>query len=1143
MDAFDPIRKAAGELHHDLVVAGSNALNILELVTNAASKLDIDVAWLPPGDPVLKGAHALFDEQSGTIFCRATDNDCEKASLVAHEIGHAVLHSASSACTKDDIDPSRSIETVPVGLQRVEDYGTRERRELQANVFARELLLPRSLAYWLHVNHAMSASKIAERTGLSIALVRQQLFDALLLPPETGIVETRKATHVPKLDASQERAAAHRDTPFQLQAGPGTGKTRTLLHRVCSLLKDGIDPAALLVLTFSNRSAGELVERLISMVPEAVPRMWIGTFHAFGLDIIRRHHDRFGLSSNPTLFGYSDAIEVLEEILPTLPLVHYCNLWDPARILRDVVIAISRAKDELLDKNQYRSLAEAMWSAAGDDAEKCKAAEKCLEIADIYDLYERAKHDRGAIDFGDLIMLPTFLLESDSALRQVTRLRHRHLLVDEYQDVNRASARLLKAVAGDGKRLWVVGDVRQSIYRFRGASSTNMSGFRIDYPGAVIDQLTVNYRSSDQVVSSFVAAAAHMATSEQMLPLDLKSDRGIGSARPQLQCYETLDKEVEGIAASIREIEQKGISLRDQAVLCRTNNRLNEIATGLEKLGIPVLHLGSLFERDEVRDLLALISLAVDPFGDGLVRVGAMPRYKLSLQDVYKALRYIRTTDGTALSKLASVTLEADLSKEGEIALARLVQDLRGIKINTSAWEFLSAYLLDRTDGMRRFPLESVNDQLRAVAIWQFLNFIRESSPTGPGFPIQRTLNRVRQLVLLAEERDLRQVPAAAFHLDAVRLMTVHAAKGLEFEAVHIPGLTTSSFPSSYRGQRCPPPVDMIDGLVGSGLSVSDRAKRSHREEEECLFFVAISRARTYLHLYFSRRQPNGNNRNPSAFLDWLPKGLVKEVADPATLPLPDSGSNSTLIEVSVPSEWPVTSQGLKSYDSCPRRFLYTHMLKLGGARKTTAFSRTHDCLYEFIRWLTESRRVASPTIADSEIEFERIWQSKGPIGHGLSKDYRRLATRLIEALVHSGVGTKFQNVEPLSVEFPNGRVLIEPDEVVELPDSRIALRRIRTGRKRSDEYDHLDYTLYKLAAQAHFGDRSIVEAVHLTDKLTETADISERKIRNRRNRINDLLAGIASGQFPPKVSKDTCPRCPHFFVCPATPQGSLTLL
>src|SRR6185437_13284659 len=268
-----------------------------------------------------------------------------RALLIAHEIGHADLHAGSAVCGGADIDPSRSTEAAPVGLQRVEDYGARERRELQANVYARELVLPRAVVREMHVSGGMTASAIVDRTKLPMPLVRQQLFDALLLPPLGDIESERPAGVVatPTPDPSQDRAAAHRDTPFQLQAGPGTGKTRTLVKRVLSLLADGIDPAAILVLTFSNRAAGELSERLIAAAPDAAPKVWIGTFHAFGLDLVRRYHDKLGLTPNPALFDRSDAIAVLEEILPTLPLVHYRNLWDPAMVLRYIVAAISRA--------------------------------------------------------------------------------------------------------------------------------------------------------------------------------------------------------------------------------------------------------------------------------------------------------------------------------------------------------------------------------------------------------------------------------------------------------------------------------------------------------------------------------------------------------------------------------------------------------------------------------------------------------------------------------------------------------------------------------------------------------------------------------------------------------------------------------
>ena len=1143
MDPFEPIRSKAGALHEELLSEVKDPFDPLALVEAAVGRRDLELVWLPQGDPALKGARALYDAQGGTVCCEEEGDPANRALLVAHELGHSELHAGSVTCAGADIDPSLSTEAAPVGLQRVEDYGARERRELQANVYARELLVPRAFVRELHLKQKLTAAAIADRTKLHVALVRQQLFDALLLPPMVvGDETTPQLPFSGKPDPSQERAAAHRGKPFLLQAGPGTGKTRTLVKRVLSLLAEGIDPAAILILTFSNRAAGELSERLTAAAPEAAPKLWIGTFHAFGLDLVRRYHDKLELAPNPSLFDRSDAIEVLEDILPTLPLVHYRNLWDPAMVLRDIVGAISRAKDEMSGPEHYRTLAKAMEAEAADrDVDASIAAAKCLEIADIYDLYEEALRKHGGVDFGDLIMRPARLLEDDEAVRIGVHLRHRHVLVDEYQDVNRASARLLKTVAGDGERLWVVGDARQSIYRFRGASSENMVRFASDYPGAVIDQLGVNYRSTGQIVDSFVAAAPHMGASKGMLTLALEADRSKGPNHPEISHFETVDDEAEGVAASIRQLEGTGVRLRDQAVLCRTNGRLNEIASALEVRGIPVLHLGSIFEREEVRDLLAVLSLAVDPFGDALVRVGAMPRYGFTLQDAHSVSRFLRSLRKPALAGLADAVTAPGLSTSGRQGLERLAADLTGLRSSTSAWEFLAVFLLDHTDLAKELSRStSITERMHAVAVWQFLNFAREQSPVGMGLPIQRTLDRVRQLVLLAEERDMRQVPAAALHLDAVRLMTVHGSKGLEFEAVHVPGLTVASFPISNRGKRCPPPQGMIDG--SSDASPKDEAKRAHNDEEECLFFVALSRARTHLRLYHARRQRNGHRRSPSPFLTWLSTGHVHEVANPPKLALPSNAPQLQPIAITWSTDWAVTDSRLGSYEKCPRRFFYTHVLGLGGARKPTAFSRTHDCLYDLLRWLADARRTGEPDMDEAETAFEAIWQARGPADHAFAVDYRRLASRLIAALLNAGAGHRFRDAQPLAIDFPNGRVLVEPNELAEMPDGTVVIRRVRTGYKRSDEYDRLEYTLYLLAAQSHFGGGAVVHALHLTDETHEPVVISGTKLANRKKKSDTMLAGIASGEFPPEVDAVTCPRCPHFFICPSAPNGALQL-
>lgn len=1141
MDSFEPIRAAAEDLHHK--VAGEDTPKApMELVHAAIRHLELELTWLPTGDPALKGARAVFDDQSGTILAEDVGNNSERALVVAHEIGHECIHAGSIACSAEDVDLSRSMEVAPVGLQRVEDYGAHERRELQANVFARTFLFPRTLARRMFVEETLTASDIARQLDLPVTMVRQQILDVILLPqPPTEQDSESRLARPSRADLAQDRAAAHRGSPFQLQAGPGTGKTKTLVKRILSLLEEGIDPASILVLTFSNRAAGELAERIGAAAPQKAPKIWIGTFHAFGLDLIRRHYEEFKLPPDPALFDRSDAIAVLEEILPTLPLVHYRNLWDPALILKEILGAISRAKDELYDDKGYLALGRQMEKDAGEDEEKQIAAQKCLEIAAVYERYERAKTDHKAVDFGDLIMEPTRLLENNKAIQAAVQLRHRHVLVDEYQDVNRASVRLVKAIAGDGKRLWVVGDARQSIYRFRGASSANMPGFKTElFPTADVDQLGISYRSTQQVIDAFTAFARDMAASKGMLPLQLTADRGAGPEGLEMRKFDRDEDEEEGIAAAVRELEGKGVRLRDQAVLCRSNRRLNEIAAALEARNIPVLHLGSLFERDEIRDLLALISLAADPFGDAIVRVGALPRYGIPLQDIKAALTYLRDERKRSLERLGELANLPGLSKEGADGFRRLASDLQGLAPQAQPWDFLTIYLLDRTNiGRIMAGAVSVPARMRNVAVWQFLNFLRDHGPVGFGLPIQRALDRVRQLVLLAEERDLRQVPAPALHMDAVRLMTVHGSKGLEFEAVHVPGLATRSFPISYTGQRCPPPVGLIAGAQGS---VPDEAKRSHAMEEECLFFVAMSRARTYLRLYQPRFYPNGDKRSTSKLLTGPLLRLLVEKDTAPVIPLPADAPRPQPIKISYGPNWVLSDRRLELYQKCPRRFFYTHVLGLGGARKATAFTRTHDCLYELIGWMSQARLDGEPTETDVEAAFEAIWQDRGPKDHAFAADYRRLASRLVGALVRSGAGRRFQKSEPLAIDFPNGRVVVEPNERAEMLDGSVVLRRVRTGHRTKEEYDGLEYTLYRLAGEAHFKDGFQVEALHLTDGVMEFVEVSSEKINNRRDKTQAMLSGINAGNFPTEVNTVTCPRCPHFFICPAAPKGSLEL-
>jgi len=581
--------------------------------------------------------------------------------------------------------------------------------------------------------------------------------------------------------------------------------------------------------------------------------------------------------------------------------------------------------------------------------------------------------------------------------------------------------------------------------------------------------------------------------------------------------------------------------LRDQAILCRTNSRLGEIATGLEARGIPVLHLGSLFEREEVRDLLSLLSLAVDKFGAGLVRVGAMPRYDIPLQDTFHIIQNCQQSPSDLIPKLGALAQELPLSEEGKRGLTQLATDLKGLSKESSPWMAIARYLLDNTDWITHLVRrETVRSRMQAVAIWQFLNFVRDQSLFGSGFQIQRLLSRVRNLVLLAEERDLRQIPASALHMNAVKLMTVHGSKGLEFEAVHLPGMVKAGFPSSYHGQRCPPPRGLTEDSANiSGLKV---AEVSHNAEEECLFFVALSRARKHLRLYCYRNRENGGTRNPSVYLDWLRPSHLSEIAAPPFVPLPPDAPRPRIISVTWRDDWKITQSLASSYKKCARRFFYTHVLGLKGARKATPFTQTHDTLYEFIDWLGDALLKGPVDRALAMQELEKIWQEQGPTTHAFAVEYRALAGRIVDSLLASHEGRKFAEVEELPVPFAGGNIVVVPDGLTETADGKPVLRRIRTGSKRSKEYeDDYVYGLYHLAARTRYGSVYIIEVLHLSDDLIEEAPFPSTTVINNRKKTGEaLVAGIMAGMFPPDPNAVTCPRCPHFFICAAVGKGPL---
>jgi len=1135
MDATEAARREAERLHRANVAAGGDPTRPLAFALREATGRGLDVYALREGDPQLKGGKATFDSQAGSILYEDRGSDFERAFLISHELGHVALEGGTLDVVTVDVEPDRSMEDAPVGIDRVLDYGVRERREVKMDLFAREFLLPRPVLRELHVNEGLTSDAIAKRFGAPLAVVQQQLLDALLLPPadEPHPEGAGAAAAAFTPDPTQAQAAAHRGLAFQLQAGPGTGKTRTLVRRIEGLLAEGVDPTTILVLTFSNKAANELCDRIAASNPVAAAAMWIGTFHAFGLDIIRRFHDRLALPLDPRLIDRTEATELLEDEFPRLDLKHYRNLWDPALDLSDMLSAISRAKDEVVNAVGYRALAQSMAARAGANQDATVRAQKCLEVATLFEAYERLLTARQLLDFGDLVALPVRLVEGSAEVRSALRARHEHVLVDEYQDVNRASVRLLKAIAGDGRNLWVVGDARQSIYRFRGASATNIARFSIDFPGAQAAQLGVNYRSDKRIVDVFTEFARGMQASVGALPLNLQADRGATGAMVELRVAGSADDEISALAASITALHEHGIAYGGQAVLCASNARLNAIAAGLEARGIPALHLGSLFERPEVKDLLALLSLVTDPLAAAMVRVATMARHQMPLQDVMRVIEHLRAANPASMAWSAMHAEVDGLVDGSREALARLSTLFAGVSTSTDPWSLLTGWTIDGLELAKTlYQTGDARSRMQGLAIWQFLNFCR-GQQRGQGVPVLRLLDRIRRLVLLSEDRGLSQLPRSAENIDAVRLMTIHGSKGLEFDVVHLPGMVTSGLPRNNVLPRCLPPDGLIHG--SEGLTGIEAVKAGHDEEEECLFFVALSRARDRLLLYAYAKQSDGRARSPSKFVAPIDQLLGRPVPVPLQAGLTSTGAPLAITWQGRP-QW--TDIQVNLFERCPRRFLYTHVLRLGGRRTETAFMKMHNVVSDVFEWLKREHQTTSPTVDELAARFEEAWRSKGATGHGYAEDYRRIGKRLVDFLIESRSRGVAAPAPPISLGWAEGEIIVSPDGVAHGAGGRVTVRRVKTGKQRSNAFDDIEYTVLQLAAVQAYGPHAQVEVTYLTSETTQPMEISSRKLESRREKLQTFLQAIQAGQFPAKPEARSCPRCPSFFLCGDLPGG-----
>ena len=647
------------------------------------------------------------------------------------------------------------------------------------------------------------------------------------------------------LNPPQREAVLHGDGPLLVLAGAGSGKTRVLTHRIARLIDEGVPPWSILAITFTNKAAREMRERVERLAGDMGRDAWILTFHACCARILRRDIDKLGYKPSFTIYDADDQMNVIKQLCKSM------NLDEKRFPPREIRAAISDAKN--------RVLSPAEWAKESGEDFRAKT------ISEVYAAYERQLTVNNALDFDDLILKTLTLFSEHPPVLAAYQHKFSHILVDEYQDTNMAQYMLVRLIAGESRNLCVVGDDDQSIYGWRGADLRNILEFERDFPDCRVIKLEQNYRSTSNILDAANQVIAHNAGRKEKA---LWTDAGEGE---KIRVYRALDERDEA-AWVVRAIEgrmKRGARAGDFAVFYRTNAQSRVLEEAMVRRGVPYRVYGGMkfYDRKEVKDVLAYMRAVANPDDDQSVRrIINEPRRGIGDATIETLAQFAQREGMSLLSAVISAD-ESVLPARALGAVRKfgaLMLDLTQAGISLSAGEFLQE-VLDKTGYVAAIRASKDPDaQTREENVMELAGAVAEYESQSPEGGL---LGFLENVALVTDLDSMGERP------EAVTLMTIHASKGLEFPHVIVTGMEETVFPLGR--------ATFEDGLM---------------EEERRLCYVAFTRAMQSLALTFavSRMLYNQRRNNPpSRFLSEIPERLIEDDRarrEPVRVPPPRAG-------------------------------------------------------------------------------------------------------------------------------------------------------------------------------------------------------------------------------------------------------------
>ena len=964
------------------------------------------------------------------------------------------------------------------------------------------------------------------------------------------------------LNPAQRAAVTHGEGPLLIVAGVGTGKTTVITRRIAWLIGEKrARPAEILALTFTEKAAAEMEERVDILVPYGYVEAEISTFHSFCDRILRENAVLLGLNPSYDILTEAEQAIFLKNRLFDLPLDKFRPLGNPMRHLQALLSLFSRAKDEDVSPQAYRSFADRLAAAAGTDDQR-QEAEKQQELADTFAAYQRLMLEAGKVDFGDLICLSLQLFRDHPDVARRYQERFRHVLVDEFQDTNHAQFELLQMLCGS-RNLTACGDDDQSIYRFRGAAIGNILDFLTRYPDAHQVVLTENYRSPQPILDASYRLIQHNN------PDRLEQRNGINKrlhavhptpdhAVLSQHHFESLDEESDFVAKTLRDaVEQDALSFSDCAVLVRANAHAQPFLHALNLAKIPWRFSGSrgLYDRPEIRAAIAFLRVLADPADTpSLHFVAASPPYELN-PEILAKLSALARRNNKSLYELLHMALKGGLDSvslqpDAADTARRLVEHIATMLHRASrepTGQVLYAYLQEAT-GL----LESISnspdpeDSRRIQNLAKLFSIIDRFSRVAR---YDRVPWFVDYLDALIEAGDNPPEGETDRERDAVDVLTIHQAKGLEFSRVFLVGLVDGRFPSRSRRDPIPLPAELTRSLSPSSSSLL------HQQEERRLFYVGMTRAKDRLYLTGARDLGGRRLRKPSRFvceaLD-LPASSLATAPKSAAAAILRHGSGPTSQTVGGQSVAPpeadsgtfleLSHNKIDEYLTCPLRYRYNHVLHVP-TRPHHAIvygAAIHRAIRLYNTGKLSGRPVDLPQLRDA---FRDAWRSEG----FLTEQHEQL--RLQQGL--EALGNFYDHAEsepgtPLQVEqrfaFSKGAVrVVGVFDRIDRRDEGIVMIDYKTravgSQQEADKLtgDSLQLALYAIAYEQRFGVLPVrLELQFLTPELwIGTAQPTSVMLRRAWTSIDDAAHGINAQEFSATPRYGACRYCAYAAICP----------